>query len=166
MAIDVSTASQEGTKIHEGHASCLREDRDWRQHLITTRDRRSLNSMAKGPTARRNMKKATKAPSPKLKSRKYVYFFGSGKADGNRDMKDLLGGKGAGLAEMTNAGPPGRPGCRTSDQAPHIHYREKQKIPGAIDREIDEQVRKLEKAAGATLGSTDNPLLVSVRSGA
>src|SRR3979409_8304 len=166
MAIDVSTASQEGTKIHEGHASCLREDRDWRQHLITTRDRRSLNSMAKGPTARRNMKKATKAPSPKLKSRKYVYFFGAGKADGNRNMKDLLGGKGAGLAEMTNAGLPVPPGFTISTEVCNIYYKEKAKIPAAIEREIAENVKKLEKAAGATLGSTDNPLLVSVRSGA
>ena len=81
-------------------------------------------------------------------------------------MKDLLGGKGAGLAEMTNAGLPVPPGFTISTEVCNIYYQEKQKIPAAIDREIDEQVKKLEKAAGATLGSTDNPLLVSVRSGA
>ena len=97
--------------------------------------------------------------------RKHVYFFGNGKADGNRNMKDLLGGKGSGLAEMTNAGLPVPPGFTISTEVCNIYYRDKQKIPAAIDREIDEQVRKLERAAGATLGSTENPLLVSVRSG-
>jgi pyruvate,orthophosphate dikinase len=100
------------------------------------------------------------------KAKKYVYFFGNGKADGNRNMKDLLGGKGAGLAEMTNAGLPVPPGFTISTEVCNIYYQEKQKIPAAIDREIDDQVKKLEKAAGAMLGSTDNPLLVSVRSGA
>jgi pyruvate,orthophosphate dikinase len=115
--------------------------------------------MAKKPTAKR-------AATSTGKSGKYVYFFGNGKADGNRNMKDLLGGKGAGLAEMTNAGLPVPPGFTISTAVCNIYYREKQKIPAAIDREIDEQVKKLEKAAGATLGSTENPLLVSVRSGA
>ena len=67
---------------------------------------------------------------------------------------------------MTNAGLPVPPGFTISTEVCNIYYQEKQKIPAAIDREIDEQVRKLEKAAGATLGSTENPLLVSVRSGA
>src|SRR5437667_5677768 len=104
--------------------------------------------------------------SSSSKARKYVYFFGSGKADGSRNMKDLLGGKGAGLAEMTNAGRPVPPGFTISTEVCNIYYKEKQKIPAAIDRDIAEHVTKLEKAAGATLGSTDNPLLVSVRSGA
>src|SRR5882762_9977315 len=122
--------------------------------------------MAKRATATRSTKKATKAGSPRLKSRKYVYFFGNGKADGNRTMKDLLGGKGAGLAEMTNAGLPVPPGFTISTEVCNIYYKEKAKIPAAIDREIEAHVKKLEKAAGATLGSTENPLLVSVRSGA
>jgi pyruvate,orthophosphate dikinase len=100
------------------------------------------------------------------RSKKHVYFFGNGKADGNRNMKDLLGGKGAGLAEMTNAGLPVPPGFTISTEVCNIYYKEKAKIPAAIEREIAENVKKLEKAAGATLGSTDNPLLVSVRSGA
>src|SRR4051812_24474058 len=100
------------------------------------------------------------------KSGKFVYFFGNGKADGNRNMKDLLGGKGSGLAEMTNAGLPVPPGFTISTEVCNIYYAEKAKIPAAIDREIAEHVKKLEKAAGATLGSTENPLLVSVRSGA
>jgi pyruvate,orthophosphate dikinase len=106
---------------------------------------------------------ATKKTS---KSTKHVYFFGGGKADGNRTMKDLLGGKGSGLAEMTNAGLPVPPGFTISTAVCSIYYKEKSKIPAAVDREIGEHLKKLEKAAGATLGSTDNPLLVSVRSGA
>src|SRR6266850_504281 len=100
------------------------------------------------------------------RSKKHVYFFGNGKADGNRHMKDLLGGKGAGLAEMTNAGLPVPPGFTISTEACNIYYEQNGKIPSAIDREIDANLKKLEKAAGATLGSTENPLLVSVRSGA
>ena len=107
-----------------------------------------------------------KKASAKRAARKYVYFFGNGKADGNRNMKDLLGGKGSGLAEMTNAGLPVPPGFTISTEVCNIYYKEKAKIPQAIDREIEEHVKKLEKAAGATLGSTENPLLVSVRSGA
>jgi pyruvate,orthophosphate dikinase len=100
------------------------------------------------------------------KTKKFVYFFGGGKADGNRHMKDLLGGKGSGLAEMTNAGLPVPPGFTISTEVCTIYYDQKGKIPAAIDREIEEDLGKLEKAARATLGSTDNPLLVSVRSGA
>ncbi len=112
------------------------------------------------------VKNAAAKSKPSSKARKYVYFFGNGKADGNRHMKDLLGGKGSGLAEMTNAGLPVPPGFTISTEVCNIYYREKAKIPSAIDREIEENLRKLEKAAGATLGSTENPLLVSVRSGA
>jgi pyruvate,orthophosphate dikinase len=95
-----------------------------------------------------------------------VYFFGNGKADGNRHMKDLLGGKGSGLAEMTNAGLPVPPGFTISTEVCTIYYEQKARIPPAINQEIKQNLRQLEQAAGATLGSTDNPLLVSVRSGA
>jgi pyruvate,orthophosphate dikinase len=100
------------------------------------------------------------------KARKYVYFFGSGKADGNRNMKDTLGGKGAGLAEMTNAGLPVPPGFTISTDACNLYYAQGQKLTPAIESEIVDNLKKLEKAAGTTLGSADNPLLVSVRSGA
>jgi pyruvate,orthophosphate dikinase len=97
---------------------------------------------------------------------KHVYFFGNGKADGNRSMKDTLGGKGAGLAEMTNAGLPVPPGFTISTDVCSIYYKEKGRIPTAIEGEVTANLKKLEKAAGAALGSTTNPLLVSVRSGA
>ena len=99
-------------------------------------------------------------------SRKYVFFFGSGKADGNRTMKDTLGGKGAGLAEMTNAGLPVPAGFTISTDACNLYYAQGQKLTPAIEAEIVANLRKLEKAAGAALGSPKTPLLVSVRSGA
>src|SRR5438105_907249 len=109
---------------------------------------------------------AKKSAAKRSKQRQYVFFFGDGKADGNRHMKDLLGGKGAGLAEMTNAGLPVPPGFTISTEVCNIYYQQKGKIPAAVDREIAEHVKKLEKVADGSLGSTQNPLLVSVRSGA
>ena len=76
-------------------------------------------------------------------AKKHVYFFGGGKADGNRKMRDLLGGKGAGLAEMTNAGLPVPPGFTISTEVCNLYYEQKGKLPGAVDREIDELVRHL-----------------------
>jgi pyruvate,orthophosphate dikinase len=100
------------------------------------------------------------------KKQRFVYFFGNGQADGDRTMKDTLGGKGSGLAEMTNAGLPVPPGFTISTQACNLYYEHRGKLTPAIESEIVDNVRKLEKAAGAGLGSKDNPLLVSVRSGA
>ncbi|HEX2443492.1 MAG TPA: pyruvate, phosphate dikinase [Vicinamibacterales bacterium] len=95
-----------------------------------------------------------------------MYFFGDGKADGNRNMKDLLGGKGSGLAEMTNAGLPVPPGFTISTEACTLYYTQGRKTPASVDKEMLDHLKKLEKSARATLGSTENPLLVSVRSGA
>jgi pyruvate,orthophosphate dikinase len=107
-----------------------------------------------------------KRAAGRSKSEKYVYFFGDGKADGDRSMRDLLGGKGAGLAEMTNAGLPVPPGFTISTAVCNIYYDRKGKLPPSIDDEIGTNLRKLEKSAGARLGDPTNPLLVSVRSGA
>jgi pyruvate,orthophosphate dikinase len=98
--------------------------------------------------------------------KKFVYFFGNGKADGNRTMKDTLGGKGAGLAEMTNAGLPVPAGFTISTDSCNLYYASGNKLPQNIEAEMVTQLRKLEKAAGAELGSKKKPLLVSVRSGA
>jgi pyruvate,orthophosphate dikinase len=114
----------------------------------------------------RKAPKARAAGKKKSGSRKYVYFFGNGKADGDRTMKDVLGGKGAGLAEMTNAGLPVPPGFTISTEACMLYYKEGRKLPAGVEREMEENLAKLEKAAGATLGDPKNPLLVSVRSGA
>jgi pyruvate,orthophosphate dikinase len=123
--------------------------------------------LARRPTPKSNSsQKALKPKAQSLKPKRHVYFFGNGKADGDRTMKDTLGGKGSGLAEMTNAGLPVPPGFTISTDVCTIYYQERGKIPSTIDREIEENLKKLEKAAGADLGSIDNPLLVSVRSGA
>ncbi len=95
---------------------------------------------------------------------RYVYFFGGGKADGNGKMKDVLGGKGAGLAEMTNAGLPVPPGFTIQTEACREYMRGK--VSARIDQEMLAALRKLEELQGQKLGSGENPLLVSVRSGA
>jgi pyruvate,orthophosphate dikinase len=95
---------------------------------------------------------------------KYVYFFGGGKADGNGRMKDELGGKGAGLAEMTNAGLPVPPGFTIQTEACREYMRGK--LSKQIDVEMLAALEQLETLQGQKLGKGENPLLVSVRSGA
>ncbi len=95
---------------------------------------------------------------------KYVYSFGDGRADGNGKMKDVLGGKGAGLAEMTNAGLPVPPGFTIQTEACREYMRGK--VSPKIDKEMKAALEQLEKLQGQKLGAGDNPLLVSVRSGA
>ena len=96
---------------------------------------------------------------------KYVYFFGGGKADGNGKMKDVLGGKGAGLAEMTNAGLPVPPGFTIQTEACR-EYMRKNAVSKDVDTQTDAALAKLEQLQGQKLGKGENPLLVSVRSGA
>ena len=96
---------------------------------------------------------------------KYVYSFGGGKADGNGKMKEELGGKGAGLAEMTNAGLPVPPGFTIQTEACR-EYMKQGGVSAEVDRQMKEALRTLEELQGQKLGSGENPLLVSVRSGA
>jgi pyruvate, orthophosphate dikinase len=106
------------------------------------------------------------APKNAAKSAtKYVYSFGGGKADGNGKMKEELGGKGAGLAEMTNAGLPVPPGFTIQTEACR-EYMKHDGVSGEVDRQMKEALQKLEDLQGQKLGSGENPLLVSVRSGA
>ncbi len=98
-------------------------------------------------------------------ARKYVYAFGAGAAEGDETMKELLGGKGAGLAEMTNAGIPVPPGFTITTEVCNF-YRETGKIPAEAQRQIDEHLALLEERMESTLGAGQRPLLVSVRSGA
>jgi pyruvate,orthophosphate dikinase len=97
---------------------------------------------------------------------KYVYFFGEGKADGNAGMKDLLGGKGANLAEMTSIGLPVPPGFTISTEACAHYSAHNGEYPEGMREEVLEHLAHLEKVMGAKLGDAENPLLVSVRSGA
>ncbi|HEY1497626.1 MAG TPA: PEP/pyruvate-binding domain-containing protein, partial [Candidatus Solibacter sp.] len=97
---------------------------------------------------------------------KYVYSFGNGTADGDGKMKDTLGGKGAGLAEMCRAKLPVPPGFTISTQVCNIYFDNKFSVPKEIHQEMLGSLATLEERMGQKLGDTDNPLLVSVRSGA
>jgi pyruvate,orthophosphate dikinase len=95
-------------------------------------------------------------------SKKYVYFFGEGK----KEMKNLLGGKGANLSEMTNIGLPVPYGFTITTEVCNLFYELGRKYPGGLDKQIDENLKKLEEKMGMVFGDEKNPLLVSVRSGA
>ena len=97
---------------------------------------------------------------------KFVYFFGEGKAEGAAKMKELLGGKGANLAEMTNLGIPVPPGFTISTEVCAAYYENNQKYPDGLEKEVLDNLARLEKVMGKKLGDPDDPLLVSVRSGA
>src|SRR5258708_39568341 len=101
------------------------------------------------------------APQGERAVPKLVYDF----TEGNKDMKDLLGGKGANLAEMTNLGLPVPPGVVIRTEA-YRHYLAEGSVPAGLDVEVTDHLRRLEQAMGRSLGDPDDPLLVSVRSGA
>ncbi len=96
---------------------------------------------------------------------RWVYFFGNGRADGSAAMRDILGGKGAGLAEMANLGLPVPPGFTISAKL-CIAYLEQGTFPEGLREEVDRQLKQLERATKKRFGDARNPLLVSVRSGA
>ncbi len=98
--------------------------------------------------------------------KKYVYFFANGKAEGNAKMKDILGGKGAGLAEMTNLGIPVPPGFTISTEVCKYYYDHGRTYPEGLKEQVEEALHRLEEVSGKKFGSPENPLLVSVRSGA
>jgi pyruvate,orthophosphate dikinase len=98
--------------------------------------------------------------------KKYVYFFGHGKAEGKAEMKGLLGGKGANLAEMTNIGLPVPAGFTISTEVCTHYYANKRTYPKSLSAEVKAALKKVEKAMGSRFGDPKNPLLVSVRSGA
>jgi len=100
------------------------------------------------------------------KNRKYVYFFGGGKTEGRTEMKQLLGGKGANLAEMCSLGLPVPPGFTITTEACDQFSRHEGKWPTGLKAEVARNVAILEKVTGKTFGRGANPLLVSVRSGA
>jgi len=118
--------------------------------------------MAKTKTAA----KKTKTTGKKTAGKKYVYFFGKGKSEGKASMKELLGGKGANLAEMASIGIPVPAGLTISTEVCEYYYKHGHKKPAELDKQIDANIKKLEKFMGAKFGDPSNPLLVSVRSGA
>jgi pyruvate,orthophosphate dikinase len=97
--------------------------------------------------------------------KKWVYFFGAGKSDGDGEWRDLLGGKGAGLAEMTRIGLPVPAGFTISTETCDYFYKNSKKYPGELKKQVVDNVKKLERVTGKKLGDPKSPLLVSVRSG-
>ena len=97
--------------------------------------------------------------------KKWVYFFGAGKSEGHGEWRDILGGKGAGLAEMTRIGLPVPAGFTISTEACDYFYKHNKKYPPELAKEVGEHLARLEKATKKKLGDPKNPLLVSVRSG-
>ena len=108
-------------------------------------------------------KKAAKKAS---KTKKNVYYFGAGKCDGDGSMKALLGGKGANLAEMSSIGVPVPAGFTITTEVCTHYYDNAKKYPKTLDADIEENIAKVEKAMGKKFGDLENPLLLSVRSGA
>ena len=101
-----------------------------------------------------------------MTTRKYVYYFGSTGTDGDRTMKELLGGKGANLAEMTRIGMPVPPGFTISTETCDAFYKAGSVWPEGLENQVRENIATLEKELGKKFGDPENPLLVSVRSGA
>jgi len=97
---------------------------------------------------------------------KYVYSFGDGKAEGRSDMKELLGGKGANLAEMSSIGIPVPPGFTITTEVCHDYYDADRKLPEAVKPQVEDALKLVESQSGKKFGDSQDPLLVSVRSGA
>jgi pyruvate,orthophosphate dikinase len=125
--------------------------------------RKSLGITTKKLSAKMNGKATTKA---KAKTKKRVYFFGNGKAEGGATMKELLGGKGANLADMTSIGLPVPPGFTITTETCAEYNSGGQKLPKGLMDEVQDHLRRTEKATGKKFGDPNNPLLLSVRSGA
>src|SRR6478736_5420019 len=108
------------------------------------------------------------APKPKsARAPRYVYYFGDGKADGASNMKPLLGGKGANLAEMTRIGLPVPPGFTITTEVCTYFYDHKRTYPPELQAQVEAGVRNMEKIMGYKFGDSKGfPLLVAVRSGA
>src|SRR4029077_2029923 len=110
-------------------------------------------------------KKTTKTAA-KARAQKWVYLFAGGKAEGNAKMRALLGGKGAGLAEMTNASLPVPPGFTITTAACNAYFKAGKKFPPGLWDQVERGLATIEKATKKKLGDPKDPLLVSVRSGA
>jgi pyruvate, orthophosphate dikinase len=110
--------------------------------------------------------KASARPPQKLSKGKWVYAFGGGRADGKPNMRNLLGGKGAGLAEMANLGLPVPPGFTITTEVCTFYYANKQQFPKELTAQVTKALARVGEITGKTFGDQTNPLLVSVRSGA
>ena len=109
---------------------------------------------------------STATERPHKAQKRYIYAWGDGAAEGNAQMRDLLGGKGAGLAEMTIAGLPTPPGFTITTEACNDYFANGEQLPGGLWDDVLEAVNEVERRTGKGFGDASNPLLVSVRSGA
>src|SRR5690606_9512826 len=132
-----------------------------------TRLKAKIKTKAVKPRA---VKRAAARPAKRRASRpvkgKWVYAFGDGKAEGRADMRDLLGGKGANLAEMSNLGLPVPPGFTITTEVCTYFYANDRRYPPTLRAQVDAALKRVEKIVGAKFGDRTDPLLVSVRSGA
>ncbi|MBV9260193.1 MAG: pyruvate, phosphate dikinase, partial [Pseudolabrys sp.] len=126
--------------------------------------KKSKKHSAKAKSAHGAKKRLT-APKAVSKS-KWVYSFGDGKAEGKSGMRNLLGGKGAGLAEMAGLGLPVPPGFTITTEVCTYYYANKQQYPKDLKTQVEKALAQVGRLAGKVFGDTKNPLLVSVRSGA
>ncbi len=147
-------------------------------NVVVKKTRKPVKAVKKAvkKTVKKTAKKAVKKTVREIRSKpktiaKYVYFFGDGKAEGKGELKELLGGKGAGLAEMTNLGIPVPPGFTISTEACGEYTRRRRKYPPGLWDTVIKYMSRLEKTMQKSspsigFGNPSNPLLVSVRSGA
>src|SRR5674476_1523773 len=126
----------------------------------------------KKPLSRKTLKAKPKAaakaarPVQQLSKGKWVYSFGGGRAEGKPNMRNLLGGKGAGLAEMANLGLPVPPGFTITTEVCTFYYANVQQYPKELRAQVAKALAEVARITGKTFGDKSNPLLVSVRSGA
>src|SRR5712672_1414478 len=137
----------------------------------TSRRIKSISKRPAGKAAPRKPAAPAKAPPKKPSAKapaksKWVFGFGNGEAEGCADMRNLLGGKGAGLAEMANLGLPVPPGFTITTAVCTHYYAHGKSYPPELREQVAEGLAALERSLGARFGDADNPLLVSVRSGA
>jgi len=126
----------------------------------------SKKAAVKKPAGKKaTSKKSVKSDKVKSITGKFCYYFGGGKAEGSAEMKDLLGGKGANLAEMTNTGVAVPPGFTLTTDVCKLYYDQGMQIPDVVEKDMVTYLAKVEKDAGQKFGDPTNPLLVSVRSG-
>jgi pyruvate,orthophosphate dikinase len=134
--------------------------------MATGKKRLLKRVVRRTPRLRARRAPGAAAARPARGRRKYVYFFGAGSAEGNAGMKNLLGGKGANLAEMAGLGLPVPPGFTITTEVCTYFYAHERRYPPPLAAEIDRNLRRLEQAMDRRFGDPERPLLVSVRSGA
>src|SRR5256714_9160687 len=136
--------------------------------MVKSASRRRLNRKSARPASGRDRATRRRAPTPKTSpaKAKWVYSFGNGKAEGRADMRNLLGGKGAGLAEMANLGLPVPPGFTITTAVCTYYYESGKSYPKGLRQQVAAALAAVGRITGKTFGDSNNPLLVSVRSGA